>query len=504
MDGSNSFADSKSLVDSNRGIPPLRTLTFVAILPLCAWFVYRVVGMNIRYVVLAGLVIVALGVLFGRPSKANQNQFISSGLNPAAAYSQELILSKKGGLSNNSYWCDPSIAFGHLNDFKYTKGPRVDFKSLLEERGNNLGPYCVDDETRSIVFVETSPDFDPAESGPFYFQSQRDNAIRLFVVPFEEYNRVIADLDPQMSSTEKLLLVYNTSRCGSTLLSKCLDKLSETRSISEPDVLTSLTHIASEANGTRDADIIELARSSCKLLCYLRRKRYPECETVCIKFRFQMVYIAHLVHEAVPDAKAIFLYRNALDVIDSMGAAFINTGAYRLIRQLGIDVFYVFSISTLPQNLPKLMPLMSDKIQFPPSCYMHLGAVCPFVLSWLSVMHYATIAQRNGHVSAAIRYEDLIVGKTELVAKLLQTVGMMGEACGNVQEQSLDSVFKKDAHAGKVTQSSRSVFNEDTGVVERCDFAYLRGNDTVKINAVLAHHEEIEHSDFVIPGTIGL
>jgi len=364
----------------------------------------------------------------------------------------------------------------------------------------------VDDETRSIVFVETAPDFDPAEIGPFYFQSQREHAVRVYTVPFEEYHRVVAELDPEMSSTKQLLMVYNTSRCGSTLLSKCLDQISNTRSISEPDIMTSLTHIASEAHGTRDADIIALASSSAKLLCYLRRRRYPDCETVCIKFRFQMVYIAELLQKAVPDAKAIFLYRNALDVIDSMCAAFISTGMYLAIRKISMDTFYLFYISTLPKNLPKLMPLMNDTERFPQACYKHLGAVCPFVLSWISVMHYGLNAYRGGSIHACIRYEDMILGKTALVSKMLSVVGLL-PSDGKAKEDVMysDEVFKKDAHSGnQVTQSKRTVFNEETGVVEVRSFAYLRGDDPEVIRDVLARHEEIEHSDYVIPGTIGI
>jgi len=355
------------------------------------------------------------------------------------------------------------------------------------------------------VFVETAPDFDPAESGPFYFQSQRENAVRVYTVPFEEYHKVIAELDPEMTSTKRLLMVYNTSRCGSTLLSKCLDQISNTRSVSEPDIMTSLTHIASEAHGTRDADIIALARSSAKLVCYLRRRRYPDCETVCLKFRFQMVYIAELMQKAVPDAKAIFLYRNALDVIDSMCAAFISTGMYLAVRKLSIDTFYLFNVSTLPQNLPKLMPLMNDTERFPRACYKPLGAVVPFVLSWISVMHYGLNAYHAGSIHACIRYEDMILGKTALVSKMLSAVGLLS---GDGKKENViynDEVFKRDAHSGhRVTQSKRTVFNEDTGVVEVRSFAYLRGDDPELIRDVLARHEEIEHSDYVIPGTITL
>jgi len=138
-----------------------------------------------------------------------------------------------------------------------------------------------------------------------------------------------------------------------------------------------------------------------------------------------MVYIAELMQKAVPDAKAIFLYRNALDVIDSMCAAFISSGVYLAIRKISLDSLYVFHISTLPKNLPKLMPLMSDTERFPQSCYKHLGAVSPFVLSWISVMLYGLNAYRGGSIHACIRYEDMIIGKTGLVSKLLSAVGLL-------------------------------------------------------------------------------
>jgi hypothetical protein len=217
-----------------------------------------------------------------------------------------------------------------------------------------------------------------------------------------------------------------------------------------------------------------------------------------------MVYIAELMRKAVPDAKAIFLYRNAFDVVDSMCAAFINTGVYRMIRKLGVDVFYVYHVSTLPQHLPKLMPLMHDTERFPQSCYKNLGAVSPFIMSWISAMHYALAGQRAGSIQVCIRYEDMIIGKTALVSKMLAAVGLLpGEFKVKEEDSRSDDVFKRDAHQGhSVTQSKRTVFNEETGAVEVRNFAYFRGDDPDMIRNFLANHEEIEHSDYVLPGTI--
>jgi len=188
-----------------------------------------------------------------------------------------------------------------------------------------------------------------------------------------------------------------------------------------------------------------------------------------------------------------------------MCAAFISTGVYLAVRKVALDVFYVFYVSTLPQNLPKLMPLMNDTERFPQTCYRGLGAVCPFVLSWVSVMHYGLSGYRNGAIHACIRYEDMIVGKTALVSKMLSAVGLLPNGANEKARPYSDEVFKRDAHSGHtVTQSKRTVFNEDTGMVEVRSFAYLRGDDPEMIRDVLARHEEIEHSDYVIPGTISL
>jgi len=122
-------------------------------------------------------------------------------------------------------------------------------------------------------------------------------------------------------------------------------------------------------------------------------------------------------------------------------------------------------------------------------------------------MHYALAAQRAGHVQACIRYEDMIVGKTALVRQLLGAVGLaVGQAETKLRKEAglaSDDVFKRDAHEGhSVTQSKRTVFNEETGAVEVRSFAYFRGDDPEKIRDLLARHEEIEHSDYVLPGTI--
>lgn len=491
---------------SNASTPLFICLISVAVSHCFFQWSLQLLIFNVGVVLLATLGLTKPALKEGefRPSP---NMFMGSGKTPPSTVARELILKKKGG-KGSAYFSDPSLAFGELSNFQYTVGKAIDFKQLLLEKADVIGPYCIDDENRQIVFVETEPDFDPAETGPFYFQSQRDHAVKLFVVPYEEYHRVIAELPN--THTDNLVLVYNTSRCGSTLLSKCCDSVTDMQAISEPDVFTGLTHLAAEAKGTRDEDIVALARSSGKLLCYLRRQKNPDRDAVCLKFRFQQVYINKLIQQALPDAKPIFLYRNGLDVIDSMGAAFINTGLYRAIRTIGIDTFYIWSISTLPDHLWKLMPLIRDP-RFPMASFKPLGAVVPFVFTWLSVMQAAIEAKEAGTIDVMIRYEDMIKGKDAYVRKMLEAVGVKtrsSESSTKDEAKRTDSsakaseIFNADVHQG-VTRSKRTQIDQKTGKVVRSDrFAYLKPSDVSVIKNVMAYHETILCSEFIIPGTL--
>lgn len=350
--------------------------------------------------------------------KQDLKYFSGSGKTEPALYAQELILRKKGGKGNDLF-LDPLVAFASLDDFDYTPGKSIIFKQLLKEKKNVITPYCIDDEKRQIIFVETERGFDPSKHG-LYFQAQRKHAIKLYTVPYDVYHSVINALDEDMTSTKNVVLLYNTCKSGSRLFNQCYRNLTQGQNISKPDIFTSLANIASESYGTRNSEIIALARSSAKLLCYLHRHRHPERKDLCLSFRSQVINIADLIQKAIPDSKAIFLYRTALDVIDSQCAMFIKDSlSYQLIRLFGLDVIYLYYFSNLSDHMWKIMPLMKDTRRFPPSSYEHLGFISIFAMSWLSVMHKAIEAIEAETISVAIRYDDLIQEKDRLVWKAL-------------------------------------------------------------------------------------
>jgi len=145
---------------------------------------------------------------------------------------------------------------------------------------------------------------------------------------------------------------------------------------------------------------------------------------------------------------------------------------------------------------------MKDTTRFPVSCYMGLGAVSPFVMTWLSVMHKAMEAYNAGIICQMIRYEDLIVWKTKLVQEMLLKTGINIPQVSNNSEG--DAVFNKDSHANSTTKSRRTVRNEKTGKIIRKSFVYLKDGEVEHIKDVIIRHEVIGTAEFIIPGTFSL
>lgn len=422
----------------------------------------------------------------------SRNLFISSGTTKAAehAYEHKIIGSGRG---DDFFTSHRSLGFADFEDFRTEKVKQVSFEEILKYRPFSIEPYCIDDERRQVIFVEMPMAFDSAMVGPFYFSTQRDYAQRLFSVPYEEFHRVCENLGEL--DMGRLILLFNTSRCGSTLVSKAFDSMAGVQSISEPDVFTSLTHMAAEAKEEGDAgklkEIGQLAKSAARLLLFLRGNRYPDRPILALKFRFQVIHISDIMKEVLPEARSMFLYRNANDVIDSMGAAFINDGIYKVIRGIGLDVPYVFNFSALPRQIWKLIPSFKDE-RFPHDQIRDLGAVSPFTLGWLSVMEKALDAQRKGYIDTFFRYEDVVKHKEAFLLHVLQEAGF---------EANLEShhVFSEDSQKANVAQSSR---RKDGKVSSR--YAYLKSSDLTNIKRTLAMHPEIMHSDFIIPGTLNM
>ena len=82
---------------------------------------------------------------------------------------------------------------------------------------------------------------------PFLYQQQRHSALRTYVVNYQAFIQAVARLQEQDGDTsgsdllQRIVLLYSTGRCGSTLLSKLLGRGQGVNSVSEPDFYSMLS-----------------------------------------------------------------------------------------------------------------------------------------------------------------------------------------------------------------------------------------------------------------------
>jgi hypothetical protein len=301
------------------------------------------------------------------------------------------------------------------SDFRVRDGGAIDPRIVLQDP--NITLYCLDFENRQALFVETPPEYDLSRA-PFLYQAQYEAARRLIQVPYETLHRLAAEvvLDPS-----RLILIYSVGRCGSTLVSLAFNAIEGVESISEPDVFTQMlgTWGTDDLEGVEKAELLK----SCTLL-QCAPGRIKGATAWALKFRSMVTKLGPMFTSVFPEAKVIFLYRNAVP----WGRSFL-----RMIQ---------VADPTAPIPLTNLHALFNRAAP-------HFGAreaVSSLELAarlWLSVMEKCQEMQQSGIPMFIARYEELNAAPRDVLAQMFAHCGLAANAVGN-----LDALLEQDSQAG--------------------------------------------------------
>lgn len=290
-------------------------------------------------------------------------------------------------------------------------------------------PYCLDHQNRRMIFAETPPEIELSVR-PFYYQAQYEAAARLIAIPYDRVHEIAArarSADP--------VFIFSVGRCGSTLMSKVWGRLDDTYSLSEPDVFTAINYLHGEGRLT-DNEAIQLLASTVRLL---NRPPLPR-ERLVIKFRAQCIGIAELLYRQHPDASFIFMYRNAIDCVDSY------------VR--------VFGAVPLPEHVfGRAFPYAQSQ----PEIYQRLRRLGQPMLVWLVCVHTYLELRERGLPFVAIRYEELVRKPSDSVARLFAHCGI-----SDALTERVCAAFTEDAQAG--TPLARNVDGKRTLTADECEF----------------------------------
>ena len=360
----------------------------------------------------------------------------------------------------------PNITVVGLQDFDYREGETIDSFTVVEKP--NISLYCLDPIDKRAIFVETPINIDLSQP-PFYYLAQYEHAEKLIAVPFEDLPELVNRID----RIAQLITIYSVGRCGSTLLSKVFNQLDTVLSLSEPDVFSQIVGLR---NGDRsnDEEIMELLKAC---ICLLAKQTEPQKFSCCvIKLRGIGIGLGELIARSFPDAKSIFLYRNAEDVIKS-----------------SIRSFDAFSklLPTIEDNIDlysRYIPLLKDyaaDIDFTDS-----RAIDLYTVGWLSKMQSYLSLYEQGITTCAIRYEDLVTKPQEIVTSLF-------EKCNLPVSDIVDvlAVFESDSQGNSTLSRENTRKNKS----ELLDTLEIRK----KIDNLLKKHSAITTPDFIVPNTLG-
>lgn len=363
--------------------------------------------------------------------------------------------------------------FSSPKDFDVTEGESVSPQIVLTNPDVSL--YCLDDANQRALFCELPSGVDLSQP-PFYYREQFERAQRLIAVPYEELH-ILARTLPE---PERLILVVNMGRCGSTLLSKGLNQIENVTSYSEPDVYTDIVHLR-DADKSRDAELVDLVQSCTRLICRPPVAGSTDVQTphtYAIKFRSPCTEIADLLYRALPQATYLFVYRNAIDWVSSY---------YRLSTQDGgpTEIPTEYALAVLRQLFGFSLCLETFYGDHPPAT-LHLEE--GLALSWPTFCEHYVELFRSGIPFAALRYEDLRVKPRRTLQALFRHCCLPLEWVPNAL-----AAFEQDSQRG--TPFAR-------GQADGGNHQLLNGEQVARVRALLARHPSIQTPDITLPGTI--
>lgn len=380
-----------------------------------------------------------------------------------------------------------------LGDFAWRRGDKISvegFRQLMLSSQGSVLPYCTEPESRAVIFAKCDPKH--IAEGTFMYQAQRCHATKLYAISFEQLTelteRCMQD-EPEWAA--KVMFVQSTGRCGSTLVSKLLNKVGSVVSLSEPDVYLSLLGwLAIDGGHLEKSQLHRLLRAFTYCLT-LYRPNQP----LAIKFRSQQILQACELKEAMPKAKQIYLYRNAVDTVDSFGMAFLSSKVLQLIRLFRLDSLYIYQIGFMPRYFSLIIPTYNT-INFPAAVVQPLGFIGFLTLSWISNVDSAlkALARNPAVFDTIVTYECLIEHRLTVIRRLLDACGLQTQVPSD--HSVLSKVFDEDAHSPTVrTASSKRRMKTNKSL-------YIPDTEMKGLLDLVARHPTIKTPNFQLPGTM--
>lgn len=296
---------------------------------------------------------------------------------------------------------------------------------VLTEPGWTL--FSFDLAASEAVFVDVG--LCDLSLAPFSYQRQFEIARRMLRLPFADVLRMTAAI-PAAAQVH----LFNIGHCGSTLLHNVFNQTVAARCLSEPLFVFDL---AMGRDAVADETRVALLRAGC---AFMRLFPGYAGQVQVLKHFSQALMIAEDCQRATPDARFLFLYRDAESWCNSVyGFVQRMGGQLRVPKDEREFVWWIMSGNMSPAAAAGLVDLAADVVMLD-----ELAAAV-----WILQRERFHQAVQAGVPMRATRYDALVADPEGTLAGIFAECGLPG-----TDMQGALSAFDSDSHAGTITARS--------------------------------------------------
>lgn len=349
------------------------------------------------------------------------------------------------------------------NDFGFEIGESIDPQILVTNPRITL--YCLDHANQRALFVENAPGVDLSQA-PFLYRAQYENTVNLYSVSYDTLHELAQGIN---LDSDRLIFVYSVGRAGSTLVGAALNAVNGVVGLSEPDVFTQLVTFR-EFDGSNRDEIGKLINSCMKLQCK-PTEQIPGPVVWAVKFRSFSIELGDLIYEHFPNAKNIFLYRDAESWTQSAGRAFVEDAESVEFRTM-LQGWFSTLVPSLAKHASENGPLLP------------IAALAAH--AWLAVMEKYLDLHNSGVPFKAFRFDDIKAAREDAVKNIV-------EYCG-LTNANMDAVYRS---LERDSQADSPIAQE---ILAGRDFT-LSDQHRADLAQILAAHPVIQDGHFIVPST---
>ena len=343
------------------------------------------------------------------------------------------------------------ISFIHNSipmDFLCLKYTSVEPEYVLR---SNVSLYSV--TYKEAVFIETPAETNiySSETFPFFFSAQFIYGTRVIKMPIECFHTLAEKIgDPKIPVS----LIFNTGRCGSTILGQVFESVPGTLVMAEPDAVQNVFYLFRYSEISEN-EYLRILRSTVRLLC----KPCPGIDRIIMKLRSSCTALMPDIRMLFPAIHQVFLYRNCQDTLLSFVSA-LDSYPYGLILN------YCSNSRTLSIFLPIFKQMLRLHIatgkRGTPEVPLNVNSIGILSYLWAEQIKIARDSLSRDPDILPIRYEDIVSRQTETISILFEKTGIDLMHLNNAV-----STLSRDSHRGIVLSQSQRKTKPKLDIADR-------------------------------------